>query len=72
MSAAVWFLVGGVVGAVVVARLRENESSCCRRVAAGVREHVVDALGSAGGTAYDLLGLGGIAPAVLDALGVAP
>lgn len=70
MRSALWFAVGVGVGAVVVARLRHNETSCARRVAAGVREEVTDRFGAPGGLVYDFLGLGNIASPLLDALGV--
>jgi hypothetical protein len=73
MSNVIVFLGGVAVGALLVAQLRENESSCCQRVASGVREELVDAAGPLGGiagSAYDALHVGSIAPALLDALGV--
>lgn len=73
MKSVLWFGVGVVVGAICVLQLRENESSCCRRVAAGVREELTDAAGPLGGVVggvYDALNLGAAAPALLDLWGV--
>lgn len=61
---------GFVAGAIVVARLRENESACCKRVSAGIREHVTDQFGDWGGWLYDESGIGSVAPSLLDTFGV--
>lgn len=69
------FLGGLAVGFLVCMQLRENKSSCCRRVGEAVRDEVVSAAGPLGGLAgavYDALNLGAIAPAVLDAAKVPP
>lgn len=64
--------VGFAAGALAVAMLRENESSCCQRVAAGVRDRVTDTFGEWAGDIYDNLHLGSVAPALLDLFGVDP
>lgn len=62
---------GGYVVAKALAAGREE--SCCRRVAAAVREEVTDAAGPAGGfvgAVGDALGLWDHAPGLLDLFGV--
>lgn len=70
----VWYFLGGVaVGAFAMLQLKENEGTASKRVAAGVREELVDAAGPAGGAAgaaYDALNLGAIANQMLDLFGV--
>ena len=44
--------------------------NCCDRVLAAVREEVVGAVGPAGGYVFDGLGLGKIAPGLLNFFGV--
>lgn len=70
MGRVLWFAVGFGAGVVLVARLRNVESSCCRRVSAGVREELVDQFGGVAGSVYDASGLGNVAPALLDLFGV--
>ncbi len=69
----VWIGVGVGIGVLVTMQLaRPSEASCCQRVSGAVRETVVENLGEAGGVAYDILGLGSIAPGLLDLFGVPP
>ncbi len=73
MKTALVFVAGVVVGAVALLQLRENESSCCKRVGAGVRDKLETAAGPLGGVAtavYDGLNLGSVAGPLLDLFGV--
>lgn len=64
------FGAGVLVGAFCMLQLKENESSCCKRVRYGVRDELVDAVGPVGGTLFDGLNVGAIAPQLLDLFGV--
>jgi hypothetical protein len=67
------FVGGVVVGGFCVLQLRHNETTCSKRVAAGVREELVDAAGPAGGIAgwlYDATNVGTVANPLLDLFGV--
>lgn len=61
--------VGAVLGAVVFRALSEP-STCCARVASGVRDRATGALGGWAGPVGDLLGVWRSSPGILDALGV--
>lgn len=74
MRALAAFAGGLLVGAVLVARLKPApESSCCARVAAGVRAEVGELCGPLGEfcqQAGDSTGLFKIAPGLLDFFGI--
>lgn len=60
----------GVVGGYVLAQMLIQPGNCCERVSGAVREKVVDGVGPAGGYVFDALGLGKVAPGLLNLFGV--
>lgn len=69
MSDTLVFVLGVGVG-VVAARLLMEPSSCCARVADGVRDEVGDQLGGGAQAVGDLFGFWRFTPGLLDLFGV--
>lgn len=66
-----WFGGGLLVGVAVMARLKpNNETTCCRRVAAAARGQIGDTFGPWGAGLVDWLGLEPHLPGIIDAAGV--
>lgn len=66
-----WHIVAAVAaGLLIGARFRGSESACCARVADAVRDKVGSKLGAGAQAIGDLTNLWGLAPGVLDGLGV--
>jgi hypothetical protein len=66
-----WHVVAALgVGILIGARFRGSESACCARVADAVRDKVGTKLGREAQTLGDLGNLWGLAPGILDGLGV--
>lgn len=64
------YLIAGVGVGFVVASLLSNPSSCCKRVAAGVRDEVQEKLGGTAVAIGDALGIWQFTPGLLDVFGV--
>lgn len=69
MNKAVYVIAGVGVG-FVLASLLSNPSSCCKRVASGVRDRVQSELGGTAVAIGDALGLWQFTPGLLDVFGV--
>ncbi len=61
---------GGLALGLVVASYLREPSSCCARVAGGVRDEVGDTLGATAQGIGDALGIWGYTPGLLDLFGV--
>ena len=69
MNSTLAFVLGGALG-LVAARFLIDSSSCCNRVAQGVRDRVGEELGGAAQGIGDLLGVWPYTPGLLDLFGV--
>lgn len=66
-----WHLfAAGAVGLLIGLRFRGNESACCARIADAARDKVGKKLGPEAQAVGDLLNVWGLAPGIIDGLGV--
>jgi len=71
MSGALWFAAGAAVGLVLAFRIKPaTDTSCCQRVAAGVRDRVGAGCGPICQSIGDALGIWPATPGLLDHFGV--
>lgn len=64
------YVIGGIGAGFLLASLLANPSSCCKRVASGVRDRVQSELGGTAVAIGDALGIWQFTPGLLDVFGV--